>query len=75
MFLGLELGKIVEINTIAGKSPESFVVFSGSHTVYDLVADCRDRLIFFDASFTLRSISPGASKTEEVCQGEYWGKV
>lgn len=75
-FLGLELGKIVEIIPESDKAPQQkTVVFSGTHTIYDLVMDCRDRLLFFDASFVLRMISYNSSKTVEVCQGEYWGKV
>lgn len=73
-FLGLELGKIVEIIPERNKTPQQkSVVFSGTHTIYDLVMDCKDRLLFFDASFVLRMISYNSSKTVEVCQGEYWG--
>ena len=48
-------------------------MYSGTHTIYDLVMDCKERLLFFDASFVLRMISYNSSKTEEICQGEYWG--
>lgn len=73
--MGVELGKIVEIVTDEKKSQRAgSLVYSGSHTIYDLVLDCRERLLFFDASFVLRVITYSSSKTEEVCQGEYWGR-
>lgn len=72
--MGIELGKIVEICTDQKSSHQaSTLVYSGSHTIYDLVLDCKERLLFFDASFVLRSISYSSTKTEEICQGEYWG--
>lgn len=73
-FLGLELGKIVEVKNPPGKTPSSAIVYSGSHTVYDLAIDSKERIVFFDASFCLRTISLGASESEEICQGEFWGK-
>lgn len=74
-FLGLELGKIVEIAPESGKKPlEKKVVFSGTHTIYDLAVDCKERLFFFDASFNLRMISYNSENITDVCQGEYWGK-
>lgn len=72
-FLGLELGKIVEVNT--GKNIGSNLVFSGTHTIYDIALDCKDRIWFFDAGLSLRSITLGASNSEEVCQGEFWGTL
>ena len=73
-FLGLELGKIVEIAPEVGKQPqEKQVVFSGTHTIYDLAMDCKDRLFFFDASFNLRMISYNSEEVTDICQGEYWG--
>lgn len=74
MFLGLEMGKIVEVITETPTTPKvTSLIYSGTHTVYDLVMDSLDRLFFFDGSYTLRMISYNSSKTEEVCQGEYWG--
>lgn len=74
VFLGLELGKIVEIVPDSVKeSKQKSVVFSGTHTIYDLVMDCQERLLFFDASFSLRMISYNTSKATDICQGEYWG--
>lgn len=74
MFLGLEMGKIVEIIPETDKSPKvASLVYSGAHTVYDLVLDCQDRLLFFDGSYTLRMISYNATKTEEISSGEFWG--
>lgn len=76
MFLGLEMGKIVEIIPETDKSPKvASLVYSGAHTVYDLVIDCQDRLLFFDGSYTLRMISYNASKTEEISSGEFWGRI
>lgn len=71
-FVGLELGKIAEVVT-APKAASS-LVYSGSHTVYDIARDCRERLWFFDAGLSLRAICLGASHSDEVCQGEYWGR-
>lgn len=74
MFLGLEMGKIVEVIPETISSPKvTSLIYSGTHTVYDLVLDSMERLFFFDGSYTLRMISYNSSKTEEICQGEYWG--
>lgn len=75
-FLGVELGKIVEIATEAKSNQQaSTLIYSGSHTVYDLVLDCKERILFFDASFALRAIGFASNKTEQICQGEYWGSL
>ncbi len=76
MFLGLEMGKIVEVITETSTTPKvTSLIYSGTHTVYDLVMDSLDRIFFFDGSYTLRMISYNSTKTEEVCQGEYWGRL
>lgn len=73
MFLGLEMGKIVEIIPETERTTKvTSLVYSGTHTIYDLVIDQLDRLYFFDGSYTLRMISYNASKTEEICTGEFW---
>lgn len=75
MLLGLEMGKIIEVIPETDKTAKVIsLVYSGSHTIYDLVIDHKDRLFFFDGSYTLRMISYDSTKTEEVCQGEYWGR-
>jgi hypothetical protein len=76
MFLGLEMGKIVEIIPETDKTPKvASLVYSGAHTVYDLVIDCHERLLFFDGSYTLRMISYNSTKTEELSSGEFWGTL
>lgn len=73
MLLGLELGKIIEIIPETDKTPKvAGLIYSGVHTIYDLVIDSLERLFFFDGSYTLRMITYNSTRTEEISTGEFW---
>jgi hypothetical protein len=76
VLLGLEMGKIIEVIPETDKAAKvTSLIYSGSHTIYDLVIDHQDRLFFFDGSYSLRMISYDSDKTEEISHGEYWGRL
>jgi hypothetical protein len=76
VLLGLEMGKIIEVIPETDKTAKvTSLIYSGSHTIYDLVIDHQDRLFFFDGSYSLRMICYDSDKTEEISQGEYWGSL
>lgn len=73
ILLGLELGKIVEVVPETSSShKQTNLIYSGSHTIYDLVKGYDDRLFFFDGSYSLRMIGYGMDKSEEIATGEFW---
>lgn len=73
-FFGLELGKIVEFESETKFTDKlAKLVYSGTHTVWDMALDAQDRLFFFDASYVLKMLTFGCDKSVEICKGELWG--
>jgi len=40
-----------------------------------LAIDQHNRLFFFDGSYNLRMLTYNSIKSEDICQGELWGKA